>query len=1379
MTMYWLIVLTTMAPLGVHANGLDDFSNNLATDLGPLIVLFGEAMTRQYLSECTSFLDYFIFAMAPIGVLTAMSSAIRVCGHSALRAFIGRSQEGQGAVEAELCTSTSRDVCELFNRGGITRVLGRPSILELVYIPSGKGPGKTAGLYSFKEWVEGSGEDWWKKIEKQKTKYDNKLDSKANSDVGTEPSSHPPNISLNVGIIKRPKWLFRAVAVVGFILQAGLIVLAGVGAWRLGWTKIQAGSPSSKNYAPIMYIIGTFLMSIGMWGCATVIGQTTDEVQYRRLPTEPKTRGTRLFWLQPGPQFIGDQCFDPFAYTDKEKTPLMVWTSSTKNYNAGFGFLSTLAVAATLIGYIMQFIGLRGMKAWLSLAQLAATILMSMLRGGLRAQRLGHDANRLTENPRAPDAVAGHELDWMAFEILKLAPEEQKVSAVKEALWYITGQYEQAKKAAAGTKLRWHITGQYEQALEVDRPQVKSSLSSKQSSTQTGVIEDSSSYILVEVNSSTQPPEISDGGSKISSASDKPGAVITPPSMDGNHGSKTSTNRKEGLIESIAEIHSISPNASLGGSAKGPETPSPLDLKTDLQHSALPDQAENTANRKLSSSMDSKDRALHNKARLPSPHVDAYQITCEDLLCLRSRLANLTGHSSFGETTDGERQWKNDFVKVRSKAKQISSAICQAAAELRPKPDAKQDILLRVIATMSVHDEKQAADSNHCNQTIGITLKPPPEETRVGWQVDSARVEAILGLWMWSMISDGREVKDVPVGNLKIPIEGIVSAGTDRQTDRQQEMDFWLGPQSVMFKETACEIRRRSYGLMSLWEDKKLEKEYKDAQQVQGRDDPKDGTSDLKVRLCGWNPVYEAQADRAEAVEATTPETQKKKSNDAEDGSSFNCRIQTFPASGSLLESCARELFVALAASLTKIVEIAAPSFDATEGGGEVLLRSETVTTLTRAFTENGLGTRADALLSIIPTLRVHLGFPAEDILLSACITKAEAYRRQKEWTRAERLLKWICTRHSSPDNTRSTGSTASGGLLLEKAMGAIGELYRWSFKEKRSAANMKKNTFGMDGIAWMAKSIESSDPTIARIVRSYEYVKTMMKNGSTLGDKDIASKLINALEEGKDRDGTDSDTRCKTLYYLCVIKDCRARAMQPALRLATRNGWTEVALSVMEMGGNVHDTDMDGLTPLHWAAVNGDEAVARELLNNGALYDKESNRHHEEGRVPLHYAAMNGHKAVLGLLLKNGADVEAKDGNGRTPLHLAAENGQEAVVSMLLTNGTNIESLASYWQTPLLLAAPKGHTAVVRLLIENGAEVEAKDFGIETSLHWAARNGHLATVRLLLENGADVDTKNMSSQTPLQVAEMQGVRESAKKETYKEIIGLLRKVES
>jgi hypothetical protein len=92
---------------GYRADGWDEFSNNLAADLALILAFFGEQMTKQYLSESITTVDYFIFAMGPIGILTAIISAIRVCGSLSLRTFIGRAQESGGIAEAELCSSTS------------------------------------------------------------------------------------------------------------------------------------------------------------------------------------------------------------------------------------------------------------------------------------------------------------------------------------------------------------------------------------------------------------------------------------------------------------------------------------------------------------------------------------------------------------------------------------------------------------------------------------------------------------------------------------------------------------------------------------------------------------------------------------------------------------------------------------------------------------------------------------------------------------------------------------------------------------------------------------------------------------------------------------------------------------------------------------------------------------------------------------------------------------------------------------------------------------------------------------------------------------------------------------------------------------------------
>jgi hypothetical protein len=135
-------------------------------------------------------------------------------------------------------------------------------------------------------------------------------------------------------------------------------------------------------------------------------------------PRDPRIAANppRLLWLQPGPQKIGDQSFDPFAYfEDTASNPLRAWTSSRKDLDDKFETYTFFAVLAVLVGYLMQFIGLRGMKAWVSLAQLGIMLIMSVLRGCLRMQRLGRNDNMLLT---APDMVAGYELDWLSLEII-------------------------------------------------------------------------------------------------------------------------------------------------------------------------------------------------------------------------------------------------------------------------------------------------------------------------------------------------------------------------------------------------------------------------------------------------------------------------------------------------------------------------------------------------------------------------------------------------------------------------------------------------------------------------------------------------------------------------------------------------------------------------------------------------------------------------------------------------------------------------------------------------------------------------------------------------------------------------------------------------
>lgn len=80
-----------MAPTNSNAGDVaDSFSSSLISSLAPLITLFGDQVTKQFLSQVTGWTDTLVFAMAPAGILTGIVSAIRLGGSNSLKALIGR-----------------------------------------------------------------------------------------------------------------------------------------------------------------------------------------------------------------------------------------------------------------------------------------------------------------------------------------------------------------------------------------------------------------------------------------------------------------------------------------------------------------------------------------------------------------------------------------------------------------------------------------------------------------------------------------------------------------------------------------------------------------------------------------------------------------------------------------------------------------------------------------------------------------------------------------------------------------------------------------------------------------------------------------------------------------------------------------------------------------------------------------------------------------------------------------------------------------------------------------------------------------------------------------------------------------------------------------
>lgn len=86
----------------------------------------------QFIAQAVSFADCFTLGMVPLGIITIMVSAIRVGGPTLLKAIVGRARENMAVPELELMSSTSEEVCELYNGKHIVRCLGSGSIGQYI-----------------------------------------------------------------------------------------------------------------------------------------------------------------------------------------------------------------------------------------------------------------------------------------------------------------------------------------------------------------------------------------------------------------------------------------------------------------------------------------------------------------------------------------------------------------------------------------------------------------------------------------------------------------------------------------------------------------------------------------------------------------------------------------------------------------------------------------------------------------------------------------------------------------------------------------------------------------------------------------------------------------------------------------------------------------------------------------------------------------------------------------------------------------------------------------------------------------------------------------------------------------------------------------------
>ena len=212
------------------------------------------------------------------------------------------------------------------------------------------------------------------------------------------------------------------------------------------------------------------------------------------------------------------------------------------------------------------------------------------------------------------------------------------------------------------------------------------------------------------------------------------------------------------------------------------------------------------------------------------------------------------------------------------------------------------------------------------------------------------------------------------------------------------------------------------------------------------------------------------------------------------------------------------------------------------------------------------------------------------------------------------------------------------------------------------------------------------------------------------------------------------------------------------ALLLAVSKGRTETVDCLIKNGADLTVVDNEGKGVLHNLCFcdNNIDILYKSLSNNIKVAET-INKRDRRSHTPLHLAAIKGNETLLSALLESGADpnLETRD-EGYTVLHLWASGKIDsgATVRKLLQHGGQVNGKTKNWKTPLMLACVNGNSNIVKELLYGGARLNETEASGQSALHFACFSDYdnADIVEDLVKAGEVIDSEKYQI-TPLMTA--------------------------